>query len=151
MNRAVVLGAATLALAFAPFPFPRPGRPGPAQELRRMQGTWRVTLRSRSPGRVAQVEFVAEIAGDRMRLLALGALRREWVIHLDPSRAPRRVDLTLAGPQGTAQKPVLGVYQLEGDTLTIGCGPGDAGGERPASLDAARHSGSIMTLKRAGR
>jgi uncharacterized protein (TIGR03067 family) len=40
----------------------------------------------------------------------------EGVYHLDPAKSPREIDLTILG---AAHKTALGIYRLDGDTLTV--------------------------------
>jgi uncharacterized protein (TIGR03067 family) len=59
---------------------------------------------------------------------------------LDASKSPRAIDLTPAG----AGKPILGIYKIDGDTLTI-CyaAPGKP---RPAGFTAKAGSGNTLTV-----
>jgi uncharacterized protein (TIGR03067 family) len=132
-KRAALLGAAGLALAFAPAPFPKPD-PSKA-ELKRLQGTWVQTLCTRGGTPVAvasQGELTVVIAGDRMTYNAAGGGGSEWVITLDARTKHRIMDLTGVGR--SAGNNFLGVYRLQGDTLTLCSRLATPPTTRPANL-----------------
>jgi uncharacterized protein (TIGR03067 family) len=124
---------ALLSLGFAPVPFPNP-KAG-MEDLKKMQGKWSRTLwASRPVGdpltvSVEYEEVEMAIAGNLATFTCLGENRGQYRLVLDATKKPKAIDLR----QG--DRSVLGVYALNGNTLTIctqmvPCGP------RPTNVTA---------------
>jgi uncharacterized protein (TIGR03067 family) len=109
----------------------------------KMQGTWRGVSASvqgqRMPDEIIKAVGPAiTIAGNKLTWKAnptpdakdlfggvLATFRLEGILHLDPTKSPKTVDLTVLGqnpktPLGTpAPRALLGIYRLDGDTLEL--------------------------------
>src|SRR5262249_6455911 len=89
-------------------------------------------------------------AAVRRGLLPQEALKQgiEGVYHLDPTKSPKTIDVTILGDE--IRKSALGLYALEGDTLKLclSLNPGKVS-ERPTEF-SSKGSGfrAIVTLKR---
>jgi uncharacterized protein (TIGR03067 family) len=124
MRRSVILLTAALALGLAPAPLPRqPGRDAPSLTGEWQVVSWRMQITD-SHAYFYEVPGV-RIAGDRLEWRQRGEFRVHWTFSLDPLARVGRVTLY----EGRSERTILGIYKLEGATLTI-CyrGPDD---ERP--------------------
>jgi uncharacterized protein (TIGR03067 family) len=109
---------AILSLAFAPLPFPRPAKGGKAaSDLKALQGEWvRVSCSlNGGPPAASGGEDTAVYDGARLARLHRGVASARWVVTLDPSKEPRRMDMEDAAAPG---RKLLCIYRLDGDTLT---------------------------------
>ncbi len=122
----------------------RAGDDPKAAELARHQGTWAVASMERE-GRRTGAEIVAEITrvvdGEHVTWKRVGKPFAGTTVKLDPSANPKAIDVTPDGG-GSRDKPVLGIYKLDGDSLTI-C-MADADLPRPVGFSSAK--GSKQTL-----
>jgi uncharacterized protein (TIGR03067 family) len=111
--RLMAVAVAVLAVAFAPAPLPRRGQPSLSDELKRLQGTWvRESHHLEGLPLSAGPEYTVEIEGDRLRCVHSGKMTAEWRLLLDPK------DRGIFDLQSKDGSIVLGIYRLEGDTLT---------------------------------
>src|SRR5947207_2153839 len=128
----LLLLAVALVVGFAPAPFPKRG-PRKLEALR-LEGTWVMTdghvdgvpnysSTSRSAGLSASRGDVVRISTNRLTFPAKGSMVSDWTIR---SGAAGVIDLHGPPP---ARLHLLGIYRLEGDTLTL-C-VGDQGRGRP--------------------
>jgi uncharacterized protein (TIGR03067 family) len=135
-----------LALAFAPAPFPKKERPVP--DLQRMQGEWvAVSYHQWQGGKLgpARVHGMrAVIAGPRVILSQYSQVTNDGIVTLGHAGTAGQIDFV------EAHNRVRGVYQFEGDTLTI-CWT--SRGARPARFDfeGAEPGRELFTLKRMKR
>jgi uncharacterized protein (TIGR03067 family) len=97
-------------------------KPAPADELAKLEVT---------------------IKGDLFTVKIKDEGNKEMTIKLDPTQKPRTIDLV---PKNTKDKTVLGIYKLDGDTLTI-CGTEEKK-ERPTEFTAGPGITTVV-LKRA--
>ncbi len=144
MRCALSLGAAALSLAFAPAPLPRP--PRAKAVLAQLQGELR---------RVSYVQYGQEhepsgirvvLVGDRLRYSARGTVTAEYAVTLDPASSPPHFDRRDTAAPG---RILLGVYHLEGDTLTVRSA--SWGMPRPRALDDDRPGHTLTVFRRARR
>src|SRR5262249_10122134 len=109
---ALCLAAAAVSLAFAPAPLPRRAPSPTGNDLSRLQGNWtRVTYN----GHPTPYSLIV-VKGDVWRV---NVPNDAWVLKLDPTTRPKRIDLIKVGQQ---QPSFRGVYTLEGDTFTYSLG-----------------------------
>jgi uncharacterized protein (TIGR03067 family) len=114
-------------------------------ELTRHQGVWAVTSFVRegkeAPQDVAHA-IVREVKGDHVVWKRDGKNFAGTTVVLDPKAVPHAIDVIPDGGPARDQH-VLGIYRLEGDTLTI-C-MADADRPRPTRFEAPpeRHQGEL--------
>lgn len=118
-------------------------------ELARHQGTWAVTSFVRegkaTPDEVAR-SIVRVVEGDHVVWKREGKSFAGTGLSLDPAASPAAIDVIPDGGR-TRGEHVLGIYRLEGDTLTI-C-MSDPGRPRPTAFEAPAKSGhTLMTFRR---
>ncbi|MGL4551664.1 MAG: TIGR03067 domain-containing protein [Gemmataceae bacterium] len=129
--RRIIPFLALSSLAFAPLPFPKPD---PAKDdLRKLQGEWvRVSCTiDGEAGREDPGSVKVKIDGSMM---AFGSPGDTWGITLDGRKEPKHIDSRNTVRKG-ADSVFLGIYRLEGDTLTICWRNTVAGGVRPAGFN----------------
>ena len=134
---------------------PRPARPLARRPVRgrlsdedekgKHQGTWAVTSSVRD-GKEAPAEVVGSIRrvveGDHVTWTRDGKSFAGTKVEYDPTRLPHTLDLIPdGGPH--RDKHILGIYKLEGDTLTICVADPDE--PRPKTFEAP--AGSKRTLQ----
>jgi clostripain len=126
--------------------------PDAKRELARLQGEWAmVSLEQRgekAPARVVK-RFRLTIKGDRCTLTSSEGRgnARTWTLRIDPSRDPKSIDMT--AKDGKKEIVFLGIYKLEGDTLTLrrATTTGDVG--RPKEFNTTAEEGMLAVWKRA--
>lgn len=121
------------------------------RELLRHQGTWVVT-RAVFDGQESDPEIVRTIQrvveGDHVVWRRDGQAFAGARIELDPSANPPAIDVLPDGGPSRGRR-VLGIYKIEGETLTLCMAAPDQ--PRPDVFEAAAGSGrSLMTFRRAG-
>jgi uncharacterized protein (TIGR03067 family) len=126
----------------------QPPKEAVQRELAQMQGLWRVEKAIRA-GQEAPEETRSKlrlkIEGNVFTMMDEGSAREERAeVSLDLTANPRQIDIR---PKRKGAEPGRGIYQLEGDTMTLCWTP--EGGERPKKF--ASENGSnvrLLVLKR---
>jgi uncharacterized protein (TIGR03067 family) len=135
--RAVVLFVVAVgSLAFAPAPFPRSAQREGGDDLKKLQGTWVRTSLNGKPENVT-----AHVKGDRM---LYDSKDDAWVITLDTSHKPKRVDFVRVD----GKMNFRGVYRLEGDTFTYSLLMNVNDADRPLDFEATRPGAWVGVYKR---
>jgi uncharacterized protein (TIGR03067 family) len=120
-------------------------------ELEKLEGEWACTS-IKSAGKVVSRDgngLRMTIQGDRWNVKSSGEER----IRVDPTRSPKHIDrFREPPPSGTDYPPgskfgpgARGIYQLDGDKLTI-CQT--LGSNRPKGFDATEEGESVLIWKR---
>jgi uncharacterized protein (TIGR03067 family) len=139
------LAAAVLSLAFAPAPFPRPGkRDTNDSDLKKLQGAWvraRLTMNGRSNADSTPIT----ITGQRMQFPVPSDA---WTLTLDVTKKPKTID---ARQIGNGRNVFWGIYRLEGDTLTICWRHNVTEDQRPTTFDESAAGVWFQVYKRQKR
>ena len=116
------------------------------KDLDKLQGKWTVASIDEN-GKAAPADEVARfeitIKGDLFSIKTKDEANKELTIKLDPSAKPATIDMK---PKDGKEKNVMGIYKLDGDTLTI-CAT-DENKERPKEFSATKGV-ALLVLKRA--
>lgn len=142
------LASASLALLAGP-----PGARGQGidEETRRLRGTWDITAMIQDGTVVSQTEVRDWMAQDGRVVLNGQTLsfiqpdtnsKRELIFTVNPAAEPKTIDIA-GGKKGTS----LGIYRLEGETLTFCLGRGEAA-RRPTDFSATPGSDSLLVILR---
>ena len=135
----VLLLTATLATAA-----PAPDQRDPAPPS--LEGTWEATsVETGGQKQAEMVGFTIAFAGDKLKVQPKNRKdAKEATFKLDATARQPGIDIFPAGED----KPVLGIYEIDGDTLRLctGGGPGDP---RPAKFESKPEGTTLLlTLKR---
>jgi uncharacterized protein (TIGR03067 family) len=139
------LAALTVLMAFAPAPFPRPGRDLTRIDLDRFQGTWKVAdhhlwqagTKQRSKWTVTHIR----VAGHRWTLMNAGGEIVTYRIEIDPAKKPALIDWR--GERGEALW--LGLIRRDGDKVEVIY---YSATQRPANFDTPPSGSYLITLQR---
>ncbi len=112
----------------------------------KLQGTWRVQTLTES-GKAAPAEiakkFKLVIDGERITLHG-DSSPKDGTFKLDATKSPKHIDITIKDKQG------LGIYKLQGDSLTLALGETLRG--RPTAFASEEGSRiALVVLKRAAK
>jgi len=114
------------------------------KDLEPLQGVWK-GQKAKSNGQeftadeAAKLELTVEKDGGYV-LKANGEVKGT-LAKLDASKKPAAIDLT----RSSDNKTLLGIYEIDGDTLKMAVGKPD-GKDRPATFDSAPDSGVVYVL-----
>ena len=143
-----LLMISVLAFAVPDRPDPTPKRANPLKE--QLQGEWRVVESSYNGGQHPGIGpgVVIVFKDDRMILhLQPGDAGAIFAIRLDETKNPTAFDFSY-GTGKSGWNPTIGIFKIEGDTLTI-CYHNNV---RPSQFAAAPNSGlSLWKMKRTRR
>ena len=118
------------------------------QDLEMLQGKW--TMESQeSRGRQTLDQAVKQskltIQGDQWIVTFPGGLKNQMTFKIDPSKDPKTMDLLTK--DGGKESVSLGIYKLEGDTLTLCRTVGNR--YRPKEFKTTAEAGILVVWKRA--
>ena len=110
-----------------------------------IQGTWKV-VSAEDSGRKPPAEAIKNlkwVITKEKITYKFGDKTTEWSYKLDPTKKPKWIDLT------EGEHTTLGIYELEGDNLTI-CFPEGRKGERSTAFESKPNSVNdiLILLKR---
>ena len=120
--------------------------PTVAEELQRFQGTWNVAAWEEG-GKAADVKGRTVFFGANVFVFLRGGKPHQaGAAQLDPGKSPRTVNLSVKEGEGK-DGVMLGIYALEGDTLTLCLDP--QGQSRPKDFKPEADAGfTLVTLKK---
>jgi uncharacterized protein (TIGR03067 family) len=128
------------------------GQPMPAEFIEAMKPTLTFTadkMVGKPQGTVPKPLLNFAVVRGRLPKEAVAIVEKgaEGVYHLDPAKSPKEIDFTILGE---VKKTALGIYQLDGDTLTLCLSIDPAKvSERPTAFAArAGEKRVILTLRR---
>jgi uncharacterized protein (TIGR03067 family) len=103
------------------------------KELAALRGTWNV-VKGAAENQDVNTRF--SIVEDRLRI-DIGGAFKDFTIKINAAKQPKEIDVITLAPDGS-DRAMLGIYQLEGDTLQI-CFD-DFGKKRPTEFKAKADS-----------
>ena len=125
---------------------------GAKGELDRLQGEWAlVSMEQR--GEKARDEVLKRmtltIAGDRWTVTSSDGRGKPtpMTMTVDPSKSPKALDLTAR--DGDREVVLLGIYKLDGDTLTVRRATETGDVERPREFTTTAEEGALAVWRRA--
>ncbi len=117
-------------------------------DLEKFQGAWKVVSLEKDGKKLPEdtVKTLRVSVKDDKFVLKEGDKEAEATIKLDPEMKPKTIDLAVK--EGETVKTIKGIYQLDGDDLTI-CAAGDDKAARPTQFATKpkTHVG-LLVLKR---
>ena len=109
-----------------------------------MQGDWMVLSLTvngmKYPDEEAQSLF-RTVEGNSYQVARFSKAVGKGTFQLDPSAMPKAID---SSPAADPSKPILGIYEFDGDTLKICNAP--PGRPRPSDFEAKAGSGHTLTI-----
>jgi uncharacterized protein (TIGR03067 family) len=114
------------------------------KDMKLLQGTWSlISLERDGVAAPLPKEAVRVITDDKYAMTLKPGLTIEGTYTIDPAAKPKRMETTpSSGPY--KDKPLLGIYELDGDTLKI-C-YASPGKERPTEFTSKEGSGWILSV-----
>lgn len=112
------------------------------KDLEKWQGTW-IGQSGEEDGKTipeAQVRRKKVVVTGDKYVYSMDDVKEEGTLKLDPSKAPREYEAQVTEGEYKG-KSVLGIYELQGDTLTICFAP--PGTERPTQMSTRPGSRSL--------
>jgi uncharacterized protein (TIGR03067 family) len=125
---------------------------GGGGKTEKLEGTWLCTSSEmggkKFPADVLEkIRMTLEIRGDKYKLSIMGRAQEEGTFKTDPKKDPKTIDLMVTSGQDKS-KTHLGIYRLDGDTLSVSLSrPGAE--ERPSAFRSEQGSYvKVYVLKR---
>lgn len=155
---AFALAVLAFGSAFAPAPFPRPGRGNPnAIDQARFQGTWAVVSfeivqqdgsRNRLADWGSSGTTAVRVEGDRWTYLNGQLANSSYLLSIDPGPRPAAINWYVGQQK---EKPgMLGIIRREGDRVVILYYAATTEAQRPRGFDHPPPGWWILTLRRGG-
>jgi uncharacterized protein (TIGR03067 family) len=139
---------AVLLVGFAPAPFPRTD--STKADLKKLQGEWVRVSHTIGGTPLSPAGATLVIAGDRLEYGEHPG-KEGWEVELNARTTPKRLDRTWRRSQLLPSAGWIGVYSLQGDTLTI-CSVRNADDEdRPKDLEGKLPGHVVEVFKRQKR
>jgi uncharacterized protein (TIGR03067 family) len=117
------------------------------KELDQLQGDWALASYVIDGTKLSDDEaqsLFRTVKGDQYTVLLFDKVIFKGTFKIDPSKKPKTID---SYADGMSDKPILGIYEVEGDTLKICSAP--PGKDRPKEFTSKKDSGhSLMIWER---
>jgi uncharacterized protein (TIGR03067 family) len=117
------------------------------KDIDKMQGDWALASYVIDGTKLSDDEaqsLFRTVKGDQYTVLLFDKVITKGRFKIDPKKNPKTID---SYPEGVSDKAVLGIYELQGDTLKICSAP--LGKERPTKFESQKNSGySLMIWER---
>jgi uncharacterized protein (TIGR03067 family) len=125
----------------------QPAQDAVKTELDKLQGEWTLVSREVKGKKDPDAVVMLTIKGDQWILISnMG--KSNATCKIDLSKEPKTIDLDGVGPGGE-KSLLLGIYKLEGDTLTLCRATGTT--ERPKEFKTTEEGGFLTVWKRVGK
>ena len=147
---------AVMVVACCTMAAPVPTKDRLKEEMKRFQGRW-VPVCVETEGKAIPPEDLEDLKAlevlvevDKVILNEEGTIKDSWTVtfRIDPTTAPRTINLSIS-VEGSRPKTALGIYRIDGETLTICILPPSKDPERPAEFVTTPGSKNLLwTFKR---
>jgi RNA polymerase sigma factor (sigma-70 family) len=119
-----------------------------ADDLKKLEGTWDIVDAERGGKRVAADErkgMTVSIRDGKLVIDSPAGASQPFLIRVDPSPSPKHIDMIPA-----VGEAILGIYELDGDSLKLGWGNVSKAGERQKEFKTspAAPGSSVLHLRR---
>jgi uncharacterized protein (TIGR03067 family) len=117
------------------------------EALRALKGEWHIVSRFDNGAATPLNDRIVAFEGDRYTLRTGGTVTGEATIKVAPTEKPAQMDWSYTTEGPYKGKTQLGIYKIEGDTITFCLAP--IGQPRPAEFSSNEGGGHILaTYKR---
>jgi len=114
------------------------------KDLEKMQGDWALASFVMDGAKLSDDEaqsLFRTVKGDQYTVFLFDKAIFKGTFKIDASKKPKTID---AFAPGMPDKPILGIYEIDGDTLKICSAP--PGKERPTDFTAKKDSGHSLLI-----
>jgi uncharacterized protein (TIGR03067 family) len=119
------------------------------KDLKALEGTWTVTSVERDGKEDKALSGATRVhSGTRYTLTPKNGTAVPGMFKIDPGQSPRTIDMTPTAGRYKG-KTLLGIYKLEGDTLTI-CFA-EPGKDRPTEFVSKPGTGWVLAVHQRGK
>jgi clostripain len=125
--------------------------PGAKEEMDKLQGEWTMTAMEQRGQKATVRPTKLTITGNQWTVTSSAGQgsTRQWTFKVDPSKEPKTIDLTTK--VGKSEHVALGIYKLEGDTLTLCRAMATGDVERPREFKSNEEEGMLIVWKRVAK
>jgi uncharacterized protein (TIGR03067 family) len=116
-----------------------------SEDLKTLQGEWQVVEVDGKKAQGVQANVKVSIKQDRIVFWDFGTPDEPATLRLDATKTPKHFDV-LPDPKEKDRRPVLGIYELKGDTLKLRQSSANPS-VRPKDFEG-KGGDSVMILKR---